>query len=182
MNVDAHRIALILRKEWLEIRQQRGLLLTMAFLPVVFTLIPLVTAYIAGFAPADDLNGLPPPSEIVKVYPALAGLPDQQLIQAIMGPPLSMLLLLAPVILPSIIASYSIVGEKVNQTLEPLLATPVSTWELLVAKIVSSLAPAIVITWFFSAIYIVGIWFIALSPQVFAVIISPSWLIMMLLC
>src|SRR5438034_5514348 len=89
MNIDAHRIALILRKEWLEIRQQRGLLLTTAFLPLLFTVMPLGILYIAGHVPANEMHGLPSPADVTKLYPALAGLPDQQLVQAVMGPPLS---------------------------------------------------------------------------------------------
>lgn len=182
MNINTHRIALILRKEWLEIKQQRGLVLTMAFLPVLFTFMPLVILYAAGHFPTKDLNGMPSPEEVVKLYPALAGLSNEQLVQAVMGPPLSMLLLLSPVILPSIISSYSIVGEKVSQTLEPLLATPVTTGELLVAKILSALIPAVGITWVFAAIYAVGVAFASLSPQIFQIIISPAWLLLVLLC
>jgi ABC-2 type transport system permease protein len=182
MLIDPHRIALILRKEWLEIRQQRGLLLSMVFLPLLFTVLPLGILYIAGHVPPDEMHNLPSSGEVVKLYPALAGLSAQELAQAVMGPPLSVLLLLSPVIVPSIIASYSIVGEKVSQTLEPLLATPVTTWELLLAKVLSSLVPAVGITWLFGGIFVVGVAFEALSPPVFQAIISPAWLLLLLLC
>src|SRR6185503_13939245 len=54
MPIDPHRITLILRKELLEIRQQRGLLLSMVFLPLLFTLMPLAILYIAGHVPAKE--------------------------------------------------------------------------------------------------------------------------------
>ena len=44
------------------------------------------------------------------------------------------LYMLAPLFIPLTIASYSIIGEKQLRTLEPLLATPIRTWELLAAK------------------------------------------------
>ena len=44
------------------------------------------------------------------------------------------LFMLMPLIIPVSIAAYSIVGEKTTRSLEPLLATPVTTAELLVGK------------------------------------------------
>ncbi len=41
----------------------------------------------------------------------------------------SMYFVLIPAILPSIIASYSFVGEKVEKSLEPLLGTPTTDGE-----------------------------------------------------
>ena len=42
------------------------------------------------------------------------------------------------------VASDSIIGEKQARTLEPLLATPITTFELLAAKILGALLPAAV--------------------------------------
>lgn len=46
-------------------------------------------------------------------------------------------------ILPVSIASYSLVGEKLQQSLEPLLATPVTDGEILVGKGIAAFLPAI---------------------------------------
>ena len=46
----------------------------------------------------------------------------------------TMYLVLIAAILPSIIASYSFVGEKIEKSLEPLLATPTTDGELLLGK------------------------------------------------
>jgi ABC-2 type transport system permease protein len=97
--------------------------------------------------------------------------------QALLGSQMSLILLLLPVILPSIISSYSIVGEKTSRTLEPLLATPITTSELLVAKSLTALIPAVVATWFGAVIFVVGIWLSAVSDKVFQAIITPGWLI-----
>ncbi len=85
-------------------------------------------------------------------------------------------------ILPSVIASYSVVGEKSNRTLEPLLATPLKTWELLAGKMLAALIPAMALTWICGALYIAGVWAGALSPRVFAAVVSPGWLTVFLLC
>jgi ABC-2 type transport system permease protein len=47
------------------------------------------------------------------------------------------------VILPTVIASYSFVGEKVEKSLEPLLATPTTDSELLFGKSIAALLPSL---------------------------------------
>jgi len=49
-----------------------------------------------------------------------------------------------PAIIPGPIASYSIVGEKVEKSLEPLLATPTTDGEILLGKSIAAFLPAIV--------------------------------------
>jgi ABC-2 type transport system permease protein len=174
-------ITVLLHKEWLELKQQRALLLSIVFVPLVLTLIPLVTLYAIGHTPskgnADEFSGA-----VVRANPALAGMSQDELAQAIMGQAFSSMFLLLPMLLPSIIASYSIVGEKSNRTLEPLLATPIKTWELLTGKILASLLPTMLLTWVAGAIFIAGAWLSALSARVFAAIVSPGWLTVFLLC
>jgi ABC-2 type transport system permease protein len=57
-----------------------------------------------------------------------------------------------PTILPSIIASYSFVGEKIEKSLEPLLATPTTDGELLLGKSLASFVPCMVVTYVGAAI------------------------------
>jgi ABC-2 type transport system permease protein len=87
-----------------------------------------------------------------------------------------------PLLIPSIIAAYSIVGEKSKRTLEPLLAAPVRTSELLLGKALAALIPAVAITWVCGAVFVAGMAAVALSPRVFAAIVGPGWLILLLLC
>ena len=55
-------------------------------------------------------------------------------------------LLLIPAMLPSLIAPASIVLEKESNTLEPLIATPIKTNELLLGKTLTSMVPSLVIS------------------------------------
>jgi ABC-2 type transport system permease protein len=55
--------------------------------------------------------------------------------------------------LPSTIAAYSIVGEKVEKTLEPLLATPTTDSEVLLGKSIAALIPPILSTWVGASIF-----------------------------
>ncbi len=61
--------------------------------------------------------------------------------------------LLIPAMIANVFATLSIVEEKVTRTLEPLLATPVCTWELLVGKIVAGAVPALIVAWASAAIF-----------------------------
>lgn len=60
---------------------------------------------------------------------------------------LMMFFIMIPVILPTVMASYSFVGEKLNRSLEPLLATPTTDMELLAGKTLSIFLPCMLMTW-----------------------------------
>jgi ABC-2 type transport system permease protein len=55
--------------------------------------------------------------------------------------------------LPTSIASYSIVGEKVSKSLEPLLATPTTDGEILLGKGLAALVPTLGAMWAGSAVF-----------------------------
>jgi ABC-2 type transport system permease protein len=88
----------------------------------------------------------------------------------------TLLFMILPVMIPVTIAAYSIVGEKTARTLEPLLATPITTVELLVAKAIAAVVPAIVATWIAYAIYLVGARLLV-DDEVFRHLLDPLWLI-----
>jgi len=60
---------------------------------------------------------------------------------------LLMFFVLIPSIIPTVIASYSFVGEKLNRSLEPLLATPTTDTELLAGKTLAIFLPSMLVTW-----------------------------------
>ena len=59
-------------------------------------------------------------------------------------------------VLPSTIAAYSIVGEKIEKTLEPLLATPTTDGEILLGKSIAAFIPPILSTWMGASIFMVA--------------------------
>ncbi len=67
-----------------------------------------------------------------------------------------MYFLLLPTIIPLAIAVYSIVGEKDQATLEPLLATPISDLELFLGKALASVIPAVVVNWLAFGLFLVA--------------------------
>ncbi|MEN6370254.1 MAG: ABC transporter permease [Thermotogota bacterium] len=62
--------------------------------------------------------------------------------------------LLIPAMVANVFATLGIVEEKVSRTLEPLLATPVRTWELLAGKILSGALPGLLVAWVSAALFV----------------------------
>ena len=72
----------------------------------------------------------------------------------------SIYFVIIPVILPAIMGSYSIVGEKIEKSLEPLLATPTTDGELLFGKSLATFLPTLAVTYIGTAIFvtIIDVW------------------------
>ncbi|HEX7734377.1 MAG TPA: ABC transporter permease subunit [Ktedonobacteraceae bacterium] len=171
-------VLIVLKKEWLEITRQRSLLLGVTLPPLIFSLLPIVLMIITGKVPVaatriNTISALP--------IPSLAHLSPDELAQGVVALQFSVLYLILPVIIPSVIAAYSIVGEKSNRTLEPLLATPVKTWELLVGKCIAAILPAVIATWLSGVIFIGALSTFSISPRVFTAVVTPGWLVALFL-
>jgi ABC-type transport system involved in multi-copper enzyme maturation permease subunit len=91
----------------------------------------------------------------------------------------SMYFVIIPSVLPSIIASYSFVGEKIEKSLEPLLATPTTDGELLLGKSLAAFIPCMAVTLIGEAIFlpIIDYW----SYTTIGIFMLPNlyWLIIM---
>lgn len=91
----------------------------------------------------------------------------------------TMYFVLIPAILPSIIASYSFVGEKIEKSLEPLLATPTTDGELLLGKSLASFIPCMVVTYVGAAIsaIIIDVWSVTTNQIGTILIPNQYWLL-----
>ena len=69
----------------------------------------------------------------------------------------SFFLVIGAAFVPLGIASYSIVGEKVEKSLEPLLATPLTDGEILLGKNISAIVPTLVAMYAGASVFMVGI-------------------------
>ena len=165
---------IVLEKEWLELRLQPMLLLATLVLP------PLITAFaIAGFFVVGKISsGVTLPS--TPLPPEFANLSLLEIGQAIIGKQFSTLFLLLPIFIPSVLASYAIVGEKRERTLEPVLATPIRTWELLLGKVLAALIPALGITIASATLFVAGILAFAVTDRVRELIVTPGWILAVL--
>lgn len=142
---------LIVRKELLELRRSPVLLLSMASLPATVVVVPvLLLAWLARAAPPQALDWLQ------DLYGVQARSPIEALVAVLAKNWLPMFLVL-PIFLPILLAAQSIGGERERRTLEPLLATPISTLQIIVGKSVAALVPAIGITWSAAALFCLGV-------------------------
>lgn len=96
-------------------------------------------------------------AEAVAMIPGLAGLQGTSLVQAFVFHQFSLLLLLVPVVGAMALATHAVIGEKQSKALEPLLATPISTLELLAAKTLTPFVFSLALTWVAVGLYILGI-------------------------
>lgn len=75
--------------------------------------------------------------------------------------------------LPTAIAAYGIVGEKLEKSLEPLLSTPSTDGEILLGKLLSAFLPTILAVWAGSALYQVLMDVFTQGPLGY--LLYPSW-------
>ncbi|MBI4768883.1 MAG: ABC transporter permease subunit, partial [Chloroflexi bacterium] len=166
------KIKTIISKEWAEVFKNRMVLFTVALLPMIFTVLPLIVLYTTRGAGAEsDIGDLP--GQFTRVCGALSG---GECLQMYISTQFLILFMLMPLAIPATIAAYSIVGEKTSHSLEPLLATPITTIELLTGKGLAAAIPAIAVTWLAFAVFAVGAWFMV-TPGVFARLVGPVWLL-----
>ncbi len=116
------RLSVILIKEWRESLRNKMVLFGVIFLPL----------FLVGFSAYMVIQ---------------AGGTDNPVAQIVLFNTSLMYFLLLPAIIPLAIAVYSIVGEKEQATLEPLLATPISDLELFLGKALASVIPALAVNW-----------------------------------
>lgn len=172
-----HKVITIIKKEWSEVFKNRMVFFAVAFMPLLFTAIPLALLYsMRGVTDMGslgfNLNELPP--EFARVCGTLTEVECGQFLLLLQ---FMLLFLMLPVIIPVTIASYSIVGEKTTRTLEPLLATPITTIELLAGKSLGAVIPAVLATIGSFLIFAVGAAFLAVSPAVALSLFTPLWLL-----
>jgi ABC-2 type transport system permease protein len=155
----------ILKKEWTDLRRHRLLVLSMVAPALVFLVLPFVIVFLV---PVLDPSGWNDRDfrrlmDIVgRAEPELMGLDPVVVLHIYIFRQFVLMLLLLPILGALSIATYSIVGEKQNRTLEPLLATPVETTQLLLGKSLAAALPATLLVWITFGLYVLGIR--ALSP------------------
>lgn len=86
-------------------------------------------------------------------------------------------IILSPAIIPTVIASYSFVGEKLNKSLEPLLATPTTDLELLAGKSLSIFLPSMLVTWISFIPFVVLVDLITEPVLGYYILPNPTWVI-----
>jgi ABC-type Na+ efflux pump permease subunit len=125
--IDLGRLLAMARKELREFRRTPFILGAMVVLPVIFIVEPLIDIFRLGSStPAGT-------------------------VQKVVGVTF-LLMLIVPAVLPSTIAAYSVIGERDQGTLEPLLTTPVRRSELLLGKALAAMIPSVLASYVIFAV------------------------------
>lgn len=170
------RMLALLGKELAELRRNPAV-----FVPAIIAggLSMLLPFFIALIVPAlagerlSDSSDFEIALEMYRDRPGLRALDPEAAIQAWIFQQFLVLLVLTPVAGAMSVAAYSIVGEKQARTLEPLLATPLTTFELLAAKVLGAFIPALVLTAATFVVYVGGV-MVCAEPGAFRALLLPA--------
>lgn len=148
MSLHLRRIGAMFRKELSDYRRSGQMIVTMAFLPLIFLNQPLVVIFKVPASTALEISQAP-----VLLY-----------------------MLAIPALTPGMVAAYSVVGERLQGTLEPVLTTPISREELLLGKALATLVPSVAISYAVFAFFVVFVELFAQPGIASALIRGPELL------
>ena len=155
-------LAIFLRKELRDFRSNPQVIPGYLLLPLVAVILPGV---IIAIAPAGAVPGADPDFIAMLRFasrdPLLGRFPESERIVRLIVREFGGFFLLMPLILASLSAAASIAAEKQQRTLEPILATPLSTRDFLLAKLVAAVIPSVVLTWIAAVIYVLVVAIVA---------------------
>lgn len=152
MNVSRQHVRAIRRKEFREYRRNGNLVFTTAILPLIFLIQPVIQVFTLPTSASTTLR-----HEHSLVY-----------------------MLAIPVLVPALLASYAVVGERLQGTLEPVLTTPVRPEELLLGKAMAAFVPSVVVAYAVFALFVAIVEFFARSAVASALIQGPDLLAQLL--
>jgi ABC-2 type transport system permease protein len=148
MNLSMRRVRAVFRKELREYRRNGSIVVAMAIFPLVIVIQPTIAILVVSS----------------KASRALAH--EQPLLY----------LLAIPALVPATLASYSVVGERQQGTLEPVLTTPIRREEFLLGKALAAFVPSVAISYGVSAFFVVMVELFA-HPHVASAVIRGSELL-----
>jgi ABC-type Na+ efflux pump permease subunit len=126
MSVRRRRVRAILLKELREYRRNRSVVIGMAIVPLVFTIQPLVSVFALSPSAAEQIS-------------------HRHELLYMLG---------IPALVPALLAAYTVVGERQQGTLEPVLTTPIRREELLLGKALAVLVPAAAVSYAMFAVFL----------------------------
>lgn len=172
-----NHIRTIISKEWADVRRNKLVFSVVWGVPLLMAAIPIVMLILMARVPVSqsdyaELGGM-------LKNPLFAGMSPTEAMQSVLSSNYLVLFLMMPLMVPVTIAAYSIVGEKMTRSLEPLLATPITTTELLLGKGLAAAIPGAITAWLSYGIFLIFARIFSVSDRVFSVFVDPMWLVAM---
>ena len=152
MSVSRRRVRAVFRKEVREYRRNGFIVLTMAIIPLIFLIQPLIVVFGLSAAAANELA-------------------HGHLLLYMLG---------IPALVPAAVAAYAVVGERQQGTLEPVLTTPVRREEFLLGKVLAALVPSVAIAYAVYALFLACVGLFAQPAVASALIRGPDLLAQLL--
>jgi len=152
VKVSRQHVRAIRRKEFREYRRNGNLVFATAILPLIFLIQPVIQVFTLPTSASMTLR-----HEHSLVY-----------------------MLAIPVLVPAVLASYAVVGERLQGTLEPVLTTPVRPEELLLGKAMAAFVPSVVVAYAVFALFVAIVEFFARPAVASALIQGPDLLAQLL--
>jgi ABC-type transport system involved in multi-copper enzyme maturation permease subunit len=150
--VSRRRIGAIARKEIRTYRRTGSIVWAMSVIPFVFLIQPIISVFTLSSEAAAQLSH------------------RHELLY----------MLAIPALVPVLLASYAIVGERQEGTLEPVLTTPIRREELVLGKALAVLAPSIAIAYLVFGVFIALVALFAHPGVSSAIIRGPDVLVQVL--
>lgn len=153
------RMLALLRKELADERQNLALFVPALIVGVMTILLPLFVAVIVPSMTGErlaDSSDFEVALDMYREQPAMQALDPEAAIQAYIFQFFAVMLVLIPVTASMSLAAHSVVGEKQARSLEPLLVTPITTFELLGAKVLGAFIPSAALTAGFFVLYLLA--------------------------
>jgi ABC-type transport system involved in multi-copper enzyme maturation permease subunit len=152
VSVSRRRVRAVFRKEVREYRRNGFIVLTMAIIPLIFLVQPLIVVFGLPAAAANELA-------------------HGHLLLYMLG---------IPALVPAAVAAYAVVGERQQGTLEPVLTTPVRREEFLLGKVLAALVPSVAIAYAVYALFLACVGLFAQPAVASALIRGPDLLAQLL--
>jgi ABC-type transport system involved in multi-copper enzyme maturation permease subunit len=152
MRMGTRRVRAVARRELREYRRQRSVVLATAIFPLIFLIQPLFIVFLVPSVSAGTLEQWH----------------------------LLLYMLAIPVLTPTILAAYSVAGERQQGSIEPVLTTPVPSEEFLLGKALAALVPSVVVAYVVYAIFLACVLVLA-QPDVASAIVKVPDIIAQLL-
>ncbi|MEQ1574103.1 MAG: ABC transporter permease [Vicinamibacterales bacterium] len=169
------RVFALLSKELADLRRNPAVFLPAVITGAISIILPFFVAIIVPYVTGERLSDSSDFRVAIDMYRSQAGsrrLDPEGAIQAWIFQQFLLLLVLTPIAGAMSMAAYTVIGEKQARSLEPLLATPISTFELLAAKVLGSLLPSVGLSVACFVVYLAAVAAVA-NPGVFLILFAP---------
>ncbi len=178
------RLTNIMRKEWRVMAGDLNTLMLVVLLP--FLIVGQAILYIwlaqnfAGEIIIDSPVFQMALEKLRLALPEANGLSLMYQVRVLLLSQFNFFLLLIPTMIAMNSAAFTIVEEKLSRSLEPLLATPVRTWELLLGKALSGAIPALIMSWICGGVFILAVVGMGWGTLV-SYVVNPSFFLFLFL-